>query len=128
MGVLAVQVDQLACGIGETRHRGRTPVDVGARPATRRHDPGEHDLATAVDEASVDPRLVGPVAHDGGLGATADHELERLDEHRLAGAGLPGDRGQSRAEHQLDPLDDAEVLDVQLGEHGATGPPARTWT
>ena len=46
VGVLAVQVDQLACGIGERRDRGRTPVDVGARPAGRRHDPGEHDLAS----------------------------------------------------------------------------------
>ena len=57
------------------------------------------------------------MADDRRIGAATDDELERLDEHRLAGAGLAGDRGQPAAEDEVDASDDTEVLDVQLGEH-----------
>jgi hypothetical protein len=59
------------------------------------------------------------VAHHRGVGPTTDEQLDRLDQHRLAGPGLTGDRRQSGAERQLDTLDHAEVLDVQFGQHGA---------
>ena len=36
---------------------------------------------------------------------------------RLARAGLAGDRGQARAEEQVEVGDDAEVVDAQLDQH-----------
>ena len=71
--------------------RRRPPVDVGPRPPVGRDHPGQHELVVADDEAPVDPRLARAGAHDRGVGAAADEQLERLDEHRLAGAGLAGD-------------------------------------
>ena len=87
--------------------------------------------SSSIDETRVDASFGSAVADDRRIGAATDDELERLDEHRLAGAGLPRDGGQPAGEDKVDRLDDTEVLDVQLGQHrpmmhdGATLP-ART--
>ena len=64
-----------------------------------------------------------------GLGPTAEQEADRLDQHRLAGAGLAGERGEPGAEHEPGAVDDAEVAYRQLRQHRAgpvTGHPVRT--
>ena len=53
VGVLAVQVDQRPPQLGQGGRGGQAPVDVGPRPALRRHDPAQHDLVAG-------PRRSGP--------------------------------------------------------------------
>ena len=86
------------------------------RPATG-HDAREHDLVVAVDEATLDPRFVGAVAHERRIGPAAAQQVERVDDERLARAGLAGDHGHARAERQQQVGDDPEVLDAQLDQH-----------
>ena len=47
-----------------------------------------------------------------------------MGEHGLARARLPREDVQARAEAQLGPLDQQEVLDAQLVEHASDGLPA----
>ena len=61
---------------------------------------------------------LGAVAHHFGPGAAAGEQLQRIDEDRLAGAGLPGEHGESRAQFELHGVDDGEVTDLQVGQHG----------
>ena len=118
VGMLAVEVDQTAGRLGERRHRRQAPVHVGARAPVARDHPAEHQLPTVGgDEPTVDSRLVGAVAHHRRVASTADEEFDGFDEHRLARPGLAGDHRQAVAEDHLDTLDDAEVLDVQFGQH-----------
>ena len=116
--VLAVEVDQARRHLGQRRDRREPAVHVGARPPVAGDHPAEHQLVTGRgDEPTVDARFVGAVTHHGRVGSSADEQFDRLDEHRLAGPGLAGHHGQPVAEDQLEPLDHAEVLDVQLSQH-----------
>ena len=69
-------------------------------------------------EDALDPRLRRVRAHDARLGPAAEQEVERVGEHGLARARLPREDVQAWAEAQLGPLDQQEVLDAQLVEHG----------
>ena len=57
-------------------------------------------------------------------GAAAEQQVERVREHRLAGAGLAGEHVQPGRQAQLRALDQQEVLDVQLLQHTAGVPAA----
>ena len=117
MGVLPVEIDDPGGQLAEGGD-GRGPtVDVGAGPTIGRHDAAEHHLGVTDDEAPVDTCVRRSRPHHGRVSAAADQQLERLHEHRLAGSGLPRHRRQSRSEHKIEPLDHAEVLDVQLSQH-----------
>ena len=65
-------------------------------------------------EDSLDPGLLGPGPDDLRPRLAAHQQVERVGEHRLARAGLAGDRVQALAEAQLGPLDQQQVLDPQL--------------
>ena len=111
-------------GLGQLG-RGREPaVDVGPAAAVARHDPREHDLVAGlgVHEATLDPRSAAPSRTSAGVGPPADEQLDRLDQQRLARAGLAGDRGQAGAEHQVQVGDDPEIDDVQLDQHQRRSP------
>ena len=87
-------------------------VDVPPRAPAQRHDAREHDFGVTVDEAALHTRLVGAVAHQGRVGTATAQEIERVDDQRLARAGLAGDHGHAVADHQLEVGDDPEVLDA----------------
>ncbi len=69
-------------------------------------------MPSAADESALDPGFRRAVPDHRGIGSTADEEFDRLDEHRLARTRLTGQRGEARLEHQVELLDDPEVLDV----------------
>ena len=118
MSVLAVEVDDVGGDLGERRNRGETPVDVGPRAPLRGDDTGQHPLgALRRDEPTVDSSFSCSVTDRRRVGPTADEQLDRVDQHRLAGTGLPRDGRETGTESQFDALDDAEVLDVEFGEH-----------
>lgn len=70
-------------------------------------------------EHRLDGRLGGAGAHQLRRAALSAQERERAEQHRLARAGLPGDRVQARAELELERLDHGEVGQAQPTDHGA---------
>ena len=65
-------------------------------------------------EDTLDICLRGAGTHDPRARATAEQQVERVGEHRLAGAGLAREHVQPGRQPQLRALDQQEVLDVQL--------------
>ena len=141
--VLAEEGDQPPAERLQVGRRGRPPLDERARAPLGGHAAGEHDLL----ERLVDPlpqlgqlglveqtrgqrehalhvRLTRTRPDDPRARLAAEQEVERVGEHRLARAGLAGDRGQARPRPQLGALDQQQVLDAELQEHAA-GIPAR---
>ena len=87
--VLTVQVDEARAELGELSDGREPAVDVGARPPVARHDTRPaRPRRRRVDEPAFDARLVGTVAHERRVGPSAEQQVERLDEQRLARAGL----------------------------------------
>ena len=82
-----------------------------ARPRTIRHFEFRRELGA-----------LGAFAHQGGVATAADQELDRVDEDRLAGAGLAGERGEARAELERRSFDDDEVRRLERAQHAI--PPA----
>ena len=113
------------------------PLDERARAALGADPAREHDLLErAVDplaqlgqlglveqprgqrEDALDVGLARARPHDPGARLAAQQQVERVREHGLARAGLAGDRAQARPRPQLGALDQQQVLDAQLEEHG----------
>ncbi len=97
VGVLAVEVDGPRPQLGQRRRRRQATVDVGPRSTVGRDHPRHDVLVVADHEPAFDPCLGRARADDRRIGATADQQVDRLDQHRLAGTGLAGERGQTRA-------------------------------
>jgi hypothetical protein len=57
------------------------------------------------------------VAHEGAVAAAAQRQRERVEENRLAGAGLAGEHAQAVLEGDLEPVDQDDVADRELDEH-----------
>src|SRR5581483_9182127 len=93
--------------------------DVGARPAIAGEHTGEDHFAPLVGlEAPFDACFGRAQPDERGVGTPPEEQLDRLDEQRLAGTGLAGDRGAAGIEQHGDVVDDPEVSDVELAEHG----------
>ncbi len=128
VGVLAVEVDQLLAGFAQGRGGGQAAVHVGPAPPVGRDHPPEHDLLVARDEPALDHGLVPRRADQDGIGPPADEQVDRLDQQGLARARLPRQGGHAGAQHQLEPVDDTQVLHRQLDQHQAVnGRRGRTW-
>ena len=112
------------------------PGDEGAGPPAGRDPPPEHDLLGALGqplgqlrqlrllqqsrrqvEDALDPGLLRARPDDLRLRLAAHQQVERVRQHGLPRAGLPGDRVQPLAEPQFGPLDQQQVLDPQLTQH-----------
>ncbi len=117
--VLTVEIDETRAELGELARGREATVDVRATAALARDHPRDHRLVAriGVDETTLHARFESAVADKSGVGASADEQLERLHDERLARTGLSGDGGEAGAEQQLEVGDDAEVDDVQLGKH-----------
>ena len=131
MLVLGVEAQQRAPDRAQVRHRRGAAVDqrpcapVGADPA------GEHHLALLLAvaqqlrelsvefppqlrgdlEDALDVGLLGAGPHDPRPRASAEEQVERVREHRLAGAGLARQHVQPPGQAQLGLLDQQEILD-----------------
>ena len=120
--VLPVDLDQQGRRFAQRPQGRHAAVDPGPRPALGRHRAGEDHLALGValadDEARLDERLGSAGPHHGRVGPSPQHQLERLDDQRLAGAGLSGERGHAGAEFERQVLDHAQVAHPQVGQHG----------
>ena len=143
MLVLAEEGEQAPAEQLQVGGGGGAAGDEGAGAAAGRDPPPEHDLLGALRqplgqlgelrlvqqplgqvEDALDPGLRGARPDDLRPGLAAHQQVERVRQHRLAGAGLAGDRVQPLPQPQLGPLDQQQVLDPQLTQHGfcvATG-------
>ncbi len=72
-------------------------------------------------EAGLDAAPLGATAQQAGplaaLG-TAEQGIEGIEQDRLAGTGLAGEHREPGREHQLQALDQGDVLEAQTREHG----------
>ena len=127
--VLAVDVNELFPGFGQGSDRDHPTVDPGPRASTGRDRAGQYDLYVPLSSRSLQAlfaRLVthavhtvqagyhepglhhgffGPGPHQAGRGPPTQHQLEGLDQQRLTGAGLTGERGHPWPEPQGEVLD-----------------------
>ena len=75
-------------------------------------------------EDALDVRLARARPDDPAARLAAHQQVERMRQHGLARAGLAGDHREAAARPQLGALDQQQVLDAQLQEHGACLPAA----
>ena len=130
--VLAVERQQRPACVAQLGRRRAAPVQVRPRAPLGADAPGEHQLLRVLGdplaqlraqrvgqlEAALHVRLGGPWAHDPGARLAAQQQVERVGQHGLARAGLAREHVQPRPEPQLGPLDQQQVLDAQLFQHG----------
>ena len=100
--VLAVQVDELGADLGQRGHRRQATVEVRPRATVGGDDPGEHVLVVVDHEPTLDSSLGRARTNDRGIGPPSDEEVDRFHEHRLAGTGLTGERGETTAEDEIE--------------------------
>ena len=136
--VLAVQREQLS-GERAQRLRGHTTAaEVCPRRAVAADGTGGDDAAVVVTfgsrgiqdlvdldgdvfaeftcgETAFDDRALGSGAHSGGVCAGATEQVQTRDDHRLAGAGLAGEHGETAIELGGRGADRAQRLDADLG-------------
>ena len=133
--VLAVDLHQQPGEFAQLRDRRGAAVDPGPRAAVGAQgapqlagdavveilfaQPGQ-GLRTALQvELRVQLGARGAVTDHAAVRALPGQEAERVDQQRLAGAGLAGHHGQADAELELGGGDDGEILDREASEHGA---------
>ena len=111
--VLAVDLDQRRAERFQHLHAHRLVVDEGAGAAVGelhaaqdqlvlgrdvvRRQQRAHGMAGASLEGGGHLPLLGPLAHQRGIAARAEREREGIEQDRLAGAGLAGERRQAGA-------------------------------
>ena len=123
MGVLTVQVHGARAQLGQRIRRRQSTVDVGPRPAVGWDDAGYDVFLLADNEPAVDACLDRSGSHEGRISTSADQQVDRFDQHRLARACLSGEGGQPRRQHEVQAFDDAHRFDMKLVQHvsGRTG-------
>jgi len=135
--MLAVDLDQQGGQLSELARVGGAAVDPGAGAAFGTQHSPQLAVAVFVEFLPAQPCLrvgqSGQIELRGQLGAVAvraDHaavgacagqQHQRVDQQRLAGAGLAADHGQAGAERHLGGLDDGKMADIERSEHGQFG-------
>ena len=68
-----------------------------------------------------DLALRGAAAHQLGAAAPAQHEAQRIQQDRLAGAGLAGQYVETGLEREVQPVNDQHVADLKRSKHELQG-------
>ena len=134
--VLAVDLEQQVADLAQHRGAGRLVVDEGAAAAIGgegaaqdqvlvagvgkalllQHVPG--GMAGRQGEDRRDRRLGRAAAHEAGVRPRTDRQAQAVEDDRLACPGLAGERGQARADGQVQGLDEHDVADPKSDQHG----------
>ena len=133
--VLAVDLDQQVAELAEQPAAHRLVVDEGARAAVGGEHPAQHQIVPGIDavlgqqgryrrlagraEDRADRRLRGTRADQLPIRPAAERQPERVEQDRLAGAGLAGQHAQPALELEVEALDQDDVADREAGQHGA---------
>jgi hypothetical protein len=134
MLVLAVEGQHAAAQLSQVSDGRRAPADIGAGTPIGPHSTGQHQLLRICRQQRVlagaqPPRQLEDALHIGLARALADdaraslasqQEVQGLSQQCLAGAGLAGQHVEPRAEPQLCPLHQQQVLDPDLTKHSTS--------
>ena len=131
--MLAVDLDQRDADRLEHLHAHRLVVDRGACAAVSQLHAPQDQLVPARDvvggENAADrmPAIgfehrrhlakLCAVTHQAGVAARAERERERVEQDRLAGPGLAGQRRQTATEVDVETIDQDDVADREPDEH-----------
>ena len=132
--VLAMQIHQhLAQFAQQAGGRGLT-VDKGAGRAIGADDAADDAFLGAVQfvfpqpalglaglagvESHADFRLLRTVADHAAVGPVPQRQPQGIEQDRLARPGFPGEHRHARLKLEIELLDDGEVPDVDVGQHG----------
>ena len=141
--VLAVDVDEPFAHFPQHLRRDLLPVEVGARLALPGHDPPHHQFVVCLDrllleqvaqalsgsgqfEGGGDFGTLGPMADHFGARPSAGDELQGIHEDGFTGTGLASQDSEAGSQVDLDGVDDREITDVQVREHGTLSPGCRS--
>ena len=109
---LALDLDERVAEFAQQPDAGRLVIDKGAAAAVGGNQPAQHDRAGEVGadpglaqdrqgrvivgdgELGDDRGLLGPRAHEAGIGPLAERQPERVEQDRFAGPGLAGQHAQ----------------------------------
>ena len=134
--VLAVDFHQLAADLAQHLHAHRLVVDERARAPVSQLHAAQDQLAFVVDIEIVGFQhrerrvilfhverrdhlpMLGALAHQRRVAAAAERERERVEHDRLARAGLPGQHREPRGEIEIELLDEDDVANRKMGQHG----------
>ena len=130
-----MNVEQPLAGFAQLRHRRATAID----PCTTLAlgiDRAAHEQPASVAGVGLEAGFGQPgherwrqvelggdlgagcaFPHHAGFAAAAECQLQRVDEDRLASAGLAGEHGQAGAELELELVDDDEVAQCEAMQH-----------
>ena len=75
-------------------------------------------------EHRLDDRSVAPAPDGVHARPLTERDVDRINDDRLTGAGLAREDIESRAELQVEAIDDSEVLYIELLDHGAPTSPS----
>ena len=131
---LPLDFHQMVGQPAQQRDRDRLVVDVGAAAPVLRQHPAHHQLvvldldvvlvqncahwmAFGDVEGGRDLGLIGAGAQQPAVRPVAERQAERIQQDRLAGTGLAGQRAQARGEFQLKPVDQNDVADRETAQH-----------
>ena len=136
---LPVDLDQRRAQRAEKPHRTGLVVDECAAAPVRPDDTAQDELALGIEPLLGRDRAGGMVrrdvedgrdagalrarAHHRRVGARAEGEAERVEQDRLAGARLAGQRHDARLEGKVELVDQHDVTDREAGEHGRRARP-----
>ena len=132
--VLAVDLDQVVAEAFEHADRDRRIVHEGAVATGTSELSANHQLSLVETEPGLvergrdrtprrylehrfHGRRLGVGADDVGLGAGAADEEDRVEKHRLSGAGLSGEHVEAGLERYGDGVDHGKVANSNLEEH-----------
>jgi hypothetical protein len=131
--MLSVDLDQRRAQRLQDLHADRLVVDEGARApvgqlhaaqdqAVFRRDPvlaqqRKHGMVGLDVERRRHLPLLGALPHQARVAAAPERQRERIEQDRLAGAGLAGQHRQPGRIVDVEPFDQDDVADGQAGEH-----------
>ena len=107
LGLGVAPIDQAAAGEGR--------IDRQAQQAALA-PPVDRGQAGGLEDGG-DLGALAAGAHDARARPVPQDETERVEQNRLAGAGLAREHGHPRADLEGHPLDDGQVADLELGQH-----------
>ena len=131
--VLTVNFDEQRTDLAQQRDRDRLIVDAGAAAAIGAHCAADDQRLARVGrdfafgEQSGDgrrrlerrghARAVRSLAHQPAVRARPERKPQRIEQDRLACAGLAGERAQSALELEVERFDQHDVANGKSGEH-----------
>ena len=131
---LALDLDEAVAELAQQPDARRLVVDKGAAASVGPDQPAQYDrLAVAVEPGLAQDRmrrvvapdrefrryrgLLSPRPHQPALRPLAERQAQRIEQDRLAGAGLTGQHAQAGTEGEVEAVDQYNVANIEAEQH-----------